>query len=277
MNRCDICIEESCNGKYNCNCDNCNRISECYRILHPTIRITTKCTQSCSHCCFECSPEGNKFMTLEVAKNIGIFIRNNNIQSINIMGGEFFLNKCWYNIIKTLGRNTNYIRLVTTGDWVNNKLQCDKLIKLMYTLNGLGTKLRISISKDRWHNNKNVDKAEQFLLQNNFVYNIGETENDKEDVIVPIGRSLGEYNVYGLYGCYCHSNKNMYSFLINEYGTIYKCAFGVWDYANVSEYLGGGFEKRFKEYNKKFYSIFVSSCASCIRQATSSNRTELQH
>ena len=55
MNRCDICLDEKC-GKTEenrtCNCKNCSNINECYKFLHATIRITTKCTQECSHCCF---------------------------------------------------------------------------------------------------------------------------------------------------------------------------------------------------------------------------------
>lgn len=72
-------------------------------------------------------------------------------------------------------------------------------------------------------------------------------------------------------GCYCHNPANKYSFLIDEEGYIYKCPFGVWEYANVSDYLNGGFSVRFKEFNKKFYDIFIISCASCIRVAESEN------
>ena len=41
-------------------------------------------------------------------------------------------------------------------------------------------------------------------------------------------------------------------------------------YANINEYLEGGFDKRFKEFNKRFYSIFIPSCSSCIRLIKSS-------
>ena len=56
----------------------------------------------------------------------------------------------------------------------------------------------------------------------------------------------------------------MYSFLIDEDGNIYKCGFGVLKYANVSTYIEGGFKARFKDFNKRFYGVFISSCSSCI-------------
>lgn len=43
------------------------------------------------------------------------------------------------------------------------------------------------------------------------------------------------------------------------------------EYANVSDYLNGGFSVKFKEFNKKFYDIFIMSCASCIRGAEIEN------
>lgn len=273
MKRCDICIEEKCNGKYNCNCEGCNLQSECYRILHPTIRITTKCTQKCSHCCFKCSPDGTRMMNMETAAALSDFITNNEIISANIMGGEFFLNPNWYEILILISSNLKNMRLVTTGDWIHNKDVCNKLILLNETRKGA---LRIAVSNDRWHTNKNVRKTETFLSQNGFSYYIGTDEEDNEDVIVPIGRAEGTYGFFSMYSCYCHEPKNMYGFLINENGTIYKCGFGVWDYADIYEYRKGGFRRRFKEFNKQFYQIFLPSCSACIRSAEKRNRTDLQ-
>lgn len=274
MNRCDICVEETCKGLHNCKCETCDKLDKCYRVLRPTIRITTKCTQECEHCCFKCSPNGNKFMSIETAQNISKFLENNQITSLNVMGGEFFLNPDWYDIIVNLGSTATTLRLVTTGDWVNSQKDCDKLLRLKDVLKD---KLWISVSNDQWHNNKNVDKAAEFLERNKFLYNTGTKENDKEDVLVPIGRAEMTFGFYSMFGCYCHKPQNMYSFLINETGEIYKCGFGVWDYANINEYLDGGFRKKFKEFNLTFHSIFLSSCKSCIRTARSQNRLDLQN
>ena len=63
---------------------------------------------------------------------------------------------------------------------------------------------------------------------------------------------------------YCHNPVMMYGFLIDEAGTIYKCGFGTWDYASIDECQHGGFDVRFKEFNKIFYSAWVANCARCI-------------
>ena len=195
-------------------------------------------------------------MTVEVAKSISCFIKNNNIYSVNLMGGEFFLNNNWYEIFLLITDGLKNVRLVTTGDWVNDDDTKQKLLSLKEKL---GDILWIAISNDKWHTNRNVEAAEAFLKENGFSYHVETEDEGSEDSIVPIGRSDGECSFYGTFGCYCHNPKNMYSFLINEKGTIYKCSFGVWDYASVQEYEDGGFRKRFKEFNKKFYSIFIES------------------
>ena len=65
----------------------------------------------------------------------------------------------------------------------------------------------------------------------------------------------------------------MYTFLIDEMGQIFKCAFGVWYYADVDEYLDGGFRAKFKDYNSKFYKCFLPSCNSCYSYARNHNVT----
>jgi hypothetical protein len=50
--RCDICIEEQCGGKkdlHKCSCSDCVNINECNKLLSPTVRITTLCTQFVNH------------------------------------------------------------------------------------------------------------------------------------------------------------------------------------------------------------------------------------
>lgn len=264
MNRCDICLDEKCDGEKNCNCSTCQNSNKCYKFLHATIRITNKCTQECSHCCFSSSPKRTEMMSIEMSESISKFLKSNNVMSINVMGGEFFCNPNWYEILKNFGRVVINMRLVTNADWgINDEVK----LKLLDLKKEFGDSFHIAVSNDRWHTNKYVSKVEEFLSDNNFKFNIGDENNDKEEVIVPIGRSSGDCNFYGLFGCYCHNQQKMYSFLIDEEGKIYKCPFGVFDYADVCHYTDGGFAKRFKEFNKKFYSIFIPSCASCIRCA----------
>ena len=268
MNRCDICLEETCKGTHNCNCDTCSHRDECYRVLHAIIRITNKCTQTCEHCAFSSSPDSHTMMSVEEAKKIGQFMIANGVPYINVMGGEFICNPDWYEIVDILVSSTSFMRIVSNGDWATSEEIKEKLSLL---IKKYPEKIRISISKDKYHTNKHVDKAEEWLKSQKVIYNIGEESNMPEDSIVPVGRGSLSYGVYSSLSCYCHNPVHMYSFLIDEVGKIYKCGFGVWNYAQVDDYLEGGFRERFKTFNKKFYSCWVPNCASCIRCASREN------
>ena len=259
---CDICLEETCKGSHSCHCDTCKVKDKCYRKLHATIRITNRCTQECSHCCFKSSPKSNIMMTVEKAKDIAKFLKNNGVVTINLMGGEFFCNPDWFEIYSELISSVKFARLVTNGDWANN-LGVKTKIAMLVSL--FGDKIHFSISKDKWHTNKNVEAAKEFLESAGCRVNVGTEDNTKDESIVPVGRANGKYisGIYDMFGCYCQNPENMYSFLIDEKGNIFKCSFGVLCYANIDEYLEGGFRKKFKEANSKFYSVFISSCQSC--------------
>lgn len=274
MNRCDICLEETCKGAHNCHCDTCNNVDKCYRVLRPTIRITNRCTQECRHCCFSSSPKSNIFMSIDEAKIIAKFLKANDIQVVNLMGGEFFCNPDWFEILDAIISNVTFARLVTNGDWAKNS---EVKTKLSTLIDKHLVKLNISISKDRYHTNAHVDEAVKFLKSTKVKYNVGDDDLMSYDGIVPIGRSLFECSNYGLFSCYCHNPANMYSFLIDENGEIYKCSFGVWNYTNVKDHLEGDFAKEFKRLNSKFYDIFISSCKSCIMSAQMIGRQHDEH
>jgi radical SAM protein with 4Fe4S-binding SPASM domain len=57
---------------------------------------------------------------------------------------------------------------------------------------------------------------------------------------------------------------NKYSFLIDEEGQVYKCGFGVLPYANISEFLNGGFREVFKDLSQKFHKQPILTCRQCI-------------
>lgn len=258
MQRCNICIEEGCLGKRNCHCEKCARIMECNKILRPTIRITTKCTQSCSHCCFSCSPKKSEMMSVETARDVKGFLNSNEVEIVTLMGGEFFCNPAWKEIFEIIIPGTIRTRLVTNGDWADDP-EVPKFLKKFPTL-------KVSISKDRWHTNKNVDKAVAACVEQGLNHNIASKEETSEDSIVPIGNSsFDSFGFYSMFGCWCHNPVHMYSFLIDEEGGIYKCGFGMWRYANIKDHLKGGFDKVFKEFNQKFHSEFISNCRSCSR------------
>ena len=187
------------------------------------------------------------------------------------MGGEFYCNPHWYEILDMFLNIGCHIRLVSNGDWGND----DKIKKLLSQLNNnYPNNFHISLSYDSYHTNQFTDNAIDFLNNNNFKYNVGETSNVGEDGLIPIGRSECSFGFYGLYGCYCDNPERQYSFLIDEIGKIYKCSFGVWSYATIQDYENGNFTKCFKEFNKKFYSCFITSCSSCIRIARQKARKE---
>lgn len=262
MKPCDICLEEKCEGRHDCHCDTCNLKDKCYRQLKPTIRITNRCTQECSHCCFESSPKSNVMMSVEAAEKIAKFIKNNGIKYLNLMGGEFFCNPDWFEIYSNLISAAEFSRLVTNGDWVNNmkvKTQLATLVSLF------GNKMYFCISKDIWHTNKNVEAAEAYLKEIGAIVRVATEEQTTKQSIVPVGRAWGQYisGIYDSMGCYCDNPENMYTFLIDEVGNIYKCAFGILCYAHIEDYLEGGFSKMFKEANMKFYKVFIPSCLSC--------------
>lgn len=264
-NPCDICLDEKCGGTKSCNCQTCSHQKECRKYLHPTIRITTKCTQSCSHCCFSCSPEKTLMMSLEMAKSIAQFLKANQIISLNVMGGEFYCNPNWYDILSTWLEINCHIRLVSNGDWACHPTVKAQLLKLhhMYP-----KQFHISISNDKFHTNQYITEANTFLTNYGFDYNIGSTSQDTEDTLLPLGNAQDIYNLYAFGVCYCHNPQHQYSFMIDETGNIYKCSFGVLQYDNIHNFTDGGFAARFKEFNKKFYNIFLPSCTSCIRYCT---------
>ena len=258
---CNICLEETCGGKHDCNCKTCKLRNECYRFLHATVRITNRYTQKCEHCCFSSHPDSNIMMTVEMSEKIATFVKKNDIRLLNLMGGEFFCNPDWFEIFSNLVGATRKARIVTNGDWVKSPKVKEKLLAF---IEKYGKKVNFSISKDRWHTNENVEAAGEFFKDAGAKYNIATEEETTEHSIVPVGRSaLGGGTYYSMFSCYCHSPKEMYSFLIDENGDIYKCSFGILQYANVEEYLDGGFDERFKEFNKVFYKCFISSCRSC--------------
>lgn len=215
-NPCDICLDEKCGGKHTCNCSTCKMLADCPKFLRAVIRITNKCTQTCSHCCFKSSPKSNIMMNIEMAKDVATFIKSNKVCDLNVMGGEFFCNPYWYEILSILVDSTHSMRLVTNGDWVIDNEIADKVVEF---INLNKPKLKIAISKDKWHTNKNIEKAEEYIKQTGALYHVALPSETTDSSIVPIGRSEFEYTpLYSFAGCYCHNPYEQYTFLIDENG-----------------------------------------------------------
>lgn len=261
MNRCDICLEETCGGKKNCNCSECKLKKECPRNLRPTIRITNKCTQECMHCCFSSSPKSDIQMSVEQAKVISKFLKTNEITYINVMGGEFFCNPNWKEILETLISPVKLMRLVSNGDWAVS-LELSK--EILEFFSKYKNKIYVCISGDKWHTRKHIEEAERLLKESNILHKISTDEDLPDMGIVPVGRSsFGCGGLYGMMATYCSNPECQYTFLIDEEGNIYKCVWGVMSYANVKNYTEETFYSDFKNFNKKFYNCFIPSCKSC--------------
>jgi hypothetical protein len=258
MKPCDICLEKECksaHGEGNCVCETCAVKDICPKKLRATIRITLKCTQSCRHCCFESSPQKDTHMSIDSAKKIAEFLSKNEIYSVNLMGGEVFCNPNWREILDIIIPTVKYARIVSNGDWAVDQVDFAKHVskhKNAY----------IVISKDQWHTNINIKKAEKLILKSK-IPTLTSDLNETEFSLVPVGRAEYSDSLYSMFSCWCHNPQHQYSFLIDEVGSIFKCGFGIWDYAVVDDYLEGGFAQRFKEFNKIFYGTFISNCRRC--------------
>ena len=246
----------------NCDCENCDKQDCCPRVLRPTIRITRKCTQKCGHCCFSCGPDKTDHMTIKTAKTIARFLKANSITYANIMGGEFFLCRNWERVLETLIEPLELVRIVTNGDWAEKAESRNRVVGFFAE----HPQCWFSISKDRWHANANVEAAAAVCINAEILCKIQDI--DDKDAIVPVGRSAFDFGFYGSFSCYCHNPDKMYVPLIDETGTIFKCGFGVWDYAHVKDHLDGDFHCVFKEFGLKFNKILVANCARCSESYT---------
>ena len=260
--RCDICFDEEKGCKKHCKGIDCKNHLTCHRVYKPTVRITTKCTQSCSHCCFSCSPKKDTFMSIDMAKDINTFFTNNKVSNVNLMGGEFYCHPEWESVLDIIGNGLQRARIVSNGDWAGNAEVSGHVINFLKA----HPNFHISVSNDKFHTNKYVEAAERLLNNAGVLYNISNGKNSTtNESIVPVGKaSLGMHGIYSMFGCYCHNPEHKYSFLIDEEGKIYKCSFGVWDFATIDEHKDGSFAERFKFFNSKFYGVWINNCRRCV-------------
>jgi MoaA/NifB/PqqE/SkfB family radical SAM enzyme len=193
-------------------------------------------------------------MTVKTADKIYHFLQEYKIECINVMGGEFFCNPKWKEIIHRLSVWRDSVRLVTNSDWAASAL--DVIHFLQEHPN-----VYMAISVDEFHDNKNVSKAMKILEGNElpFVRDIIPRHE-----VVPVGRGENYYGgFFTLFGCYCKNpNRVCQSMMIDEKGNIYKCPFGLWVVGNIDE---GGCMERLKHFNRQFNKAMIMSCSQCLR------------
>jgi hypothetical protein len=201
-------------------------------------------------------------MSLRKAEEVAVFCQVNGIKTCEIMGGEFFTNPQWEEIVPVLAGSMEKVRLVSNGDWAANSKTALQVTGMLASL----PQVRVGISRDKWHTNAYVEAACRFLLEAGINYRVTAPEEGRDDSIVPLGRAEGGcHGIYSMMSTYCSNPTKHYSLLIDEVGDIFKCGMGVWKYATVGDYLDGGFAKRFRQFNIKFYNIFIANCAVCHR------------
>lgn len=197
-------------------------------------------------------------MSIETAESISQFLKLYEIKSASLMGGEFFCNPDWLKILNIILPNLEYCRLVTNGDWAEDK----DFLKQLLPYND---RLSIAISEDHWHTNKFTRRAVEQCEELDFYWALPSDAMKKNNVLVPVGRSEGNMDgVFGFFSTYCSNPQHQYSFLIDEIGDIFKCPFGQRKYTSIKESLDGSFLQAFKEYNMKFYKRSPMSCFRCV-------------
>jgi hypothetical protein len=207
-------------------------------------------------------------MSVATAESVSRFLVANEIQVATIMGGEFFCNPDWKSIFDLIIPKLLYVRIVSNSDWVVDPTVVPFLKKF--------PNIKLSLSFDKWHTNENVEQAAAMCKEAGIEHNIETEAEASTESIVPVGRGDMSFGFFSMFGCYCQRPDKKYSFLIDETGAVFKCGFGMWEYATVQEYEGGGFAARFKEFNKEFYSVFIPNCATCSRSYRRTKKTPAQ-
>lgn len=260
---CDICLDQVCEGRRDCKCESCKYADRCHKRIgiKPTIRITRKCTQQCSHCVFSCSPKATEMMSAQQANKVATFCRANNIVWAEVMGGEFYMNPDWEEVLSILGKDIVTVRLVSNGDWANDEALSDSVIRFLST----HRQYYVGLSNDRWHTNAHVRQASDLLRDAQILHRVARPEETAFDGLIPLGRSKYEPSFYTMFEAACRREDRRYKCMIDEVGDVFKCPYGAIRYANVDQYQDGGFAARFVEFSRKFYRSGVMTCSQCAR------------
>lgn len=197
-------------------------------------------------------------MRMETAGDMADFLSRHGIGSVNLMGGEVWLNPDWREILSILcdGRAA---RIVSNGDFG------DDFLDFLSGMDGI----HLSISNDRWHRPRDIDGLRERIGRRGIPFNI-DGDNGRglsQAGVVPVGRGLfdGCESMYGQLAAYCLNPANAYSFLIDETGDIFKCPFGIWKLANIRDFPERDFFAFFREKWGLFRTNSPFTCMSCVK------------
>lgn len=183
------------------------------------------------HCGFSCSINNNTHMTIDTCNNLIDFINKYNIDYVQLMGGELYLNPDYKYIIEKILNCKSIIqaRIVTNGDWFINDRS---FIKLFYKFKN---KVFFAISLDQYHNDiGRYNNLINLVHNSNLSYNIIKEIADRD--VVPIGNArINKINIRYNTG-YCSAGVTD-RLTINENGDISKCFFGLYKIGNINDYF----------------------------------------
>lgn len=98
------------------------------------IQITKQCFEGCTHCMVDGTPNGIH-MNENTFKKAVQFAVDNQVNAINISGGDPFLHPDFYGYLNYLHKKCrNYLHAISiesNGWWIENKIQCDKIIGML--------------------------------------------------------------------------------------------------------------------------------------------------
>lgn len=203
------------------------------------VRVTNQCDQRCRHCCFRSGPECVGQMSVKMCERINAWVPKKFI--LNIMGGELTVLDNYPEMLVTLARGRNRIRLVTNGFW--SKKNIDKFFDTIRQIQQIGChNIDIAVSNDQWHiHNRAIDLLKNSGSEIKWI----DTDGFGIDDITPIGRAW-DNNIAprGVVECSCESMSNM---IITENGMVCLCPFGYFPWkhfgkitwADAQEYIWG--------------------------------------
>lgn len=131
-------------------------------------------------------------MSVATARAVARLLRSNAITVVNVMGGEFYLNPDWQEILDLIAAAADRVRLVSNGDWAAGGSVADRVVGWLQA----HPHVHLSLSRDRWHTNGHVDRAAELCARLGISFNVAEPGQTTPDSIVQVGRGEMEAGFY---------------------------------------------------------------------------------
>lgn len=113
-----------------------------------TLFTTIRCNNSCQHCLYGCNPNTGDDMSWNIFNKAIKIALDHKINTINLFGGEPFLNKNIFNMIEHCLLNNLQIILATNGKILSKDNVYDQFIRITEEHKDM---IRITIGNDEYH------------------------------------------------------------------------------------------------------------------------------